>query len=153
MHHTNLWNTKLFLSEWRFALYLHFPYWRFPPMRIRTYVRTCISILAKCAVSYLPFPYLRFPVLAFSAPPLRLVSCERRSQHSLLLLVSAAWSSPAAVHTNVAAVQAVNITHWTLQPQPLNPLLTRSTSHLADVFIFQLHDGRANMTLCYSAKS
>jgi len=27
------------------------------------------SILAKCAVSYLPFPYLRFPVLASSAPP------------------------------------------------------------------------------------
>ena len=30
MHHTNLWNTKLFLSDWRFALYLHFPYLRFP---------------------------------------------------------------------------------------------------------------------------
>ena len=29
MHHTNLWSTKLFLSDWRFALYLHFPYMRF----------------------------------------------------------------------------------------------------------------------------
>ena len=33
MHHTNLWSTKLFLSDWRFALYLPFPYLRFqrPP--------------------------------------------------------------------------------------------------------------------------
>jgi len=52
MHQTNLWSTKLFSSDWRFALYLHFLYMRFPCLRnalFRTcFFRTCV------------FQYLRF---------------------------------------------------------------------------------------------
>ena len=63
MHHTNLWNTKLFLSDWRFALYLHFPYLLFfhHCRFVLAFSIHAFSIFAKCAVSYLPFPYLRFP--------------------------------------------------------------------------------------------
>ena len=53
MHHTNLWNAKLFFIWLKVCIVLAF------------------SVLAFSthADSYLRFPYLRFPVLAFLAPP------------------------------------------------------------------------------------
>ena len=61
---------QTFLSDWRFALYLHFPYFRFPSLQIRTWVfRTCVFHPCEMRCFVLAFS----STCVFSAP--RLSSC------------------------------------------------------------------------------